>query len=518
MSKLILIRTDASYAIGSGHVMRCLSLAEELSNNGATVEFVTRNHKGNINKQINIKGFKVNLLPRPIKATSKESLNRYNQYLGVTQDIDADETIQIITEKKLDWIIVDHYALDCQWEKKLRLHTNNLMVIDDMANRSHDCDILLDQNYIKDLSRYDQFLAPDVIKLLGPKYALLRKEFVEKIKSSRQKKRTIKKVFVFFGGSDCNNLTSVAIKALSSDNLKHLSTDVVIGSNNINHEKIKLEVDKYPNMKLHTQISNISYLMEKADIAFGAGGTTTLERIALGLPSIVVTIAKNQIETIRDLDQDNYIKWIGNAEQVNDKMIYNILVGIIKNTEQLNKQSVKCKELVDGQGAKVISRLLISGPDQESFVVGRPLESDALLYWHWVNEKKVRENAFNQEFIDWKEHKKWFDRNLNNPNVIFLLIKSDCGPVGQVRFDRTGLNYTISYSLAKQFRGFSLGKVLLKKAIDYLKKDLSFTFFTLIAEVKDGNISSKKIFEDLGFKKKGALGKSVFQLEFFPIA
>ena len=513
MSNLILIRTDSSHIIGSGHVMRCITIAEELRNNGATVEFITRNHKGNINEQISAKRFKINLLPRPTIDLAREKLKECKTTLGLSQDIDAEETIQIIAGMKLNWLIVDHYALDYQWEDKLKPYANNLMVIDDLANRKHNCDILLDQNYIKDRTRYNKFLTQDTIKLFGPKYALLRKEFFKKIKRNYNN-IPVKKVFVFFGGSDYDNITSVAIKALSHDNLKHLSIDVVIGSNNINHSEIKEKISRYSNIKLHTQINNMAYFMENADIALGAGGTTTLERMMLGLPSIVVTVAENQVESVRDLDQDNYIKWIGNKDQVDDIIIYDAVTKFINNTRFLEKESNKCKKLVSGKGAKIISKLLINGPDKESLFVERAVESDALLYWHWANEERVRECAFNQEFIDWDEHKKWFDDCINNKDIILVLIKSNFGSIGQVRFEQTDLGSTISYSLAKQFRGLGLGKVILKKAIDYLQNELSFT---LIGEVKYGNIASKKVFESLGFKRKDTPGKSIFQLEFFPV-
>ena len=196
----IVIRTDASQQIGSGHVMRCLSLADSLRDFNSTVEFITRSHESNLDKLIENKGFKVYSLPNPSKYRVQQGLNKYTSWLGVQQDLDADETIKILKDKSPDYLIVDHYALDYKWEHKLRSCTKKIMVIDDLANRTHDCDVLLDQNYVLDQEgRYHKLLSPNVIQLLGPKYALLRKEFEGISKDRQQSHETIKSVFIFFG-------------------------------------------------------------------------------------------------------------------------------------------------------------------------------------------------------------------------------------------------------------------------------------------------------------------------------
>ena len=515
MSQLILIRTDSSQKIGSGHVMRCLTLAEELRESGATVEFIVRDHQGNINQQIKNRDFKVNLLQRTT-IKSQQDLTGYVKWLGVKQDIDADEAIQIAKDKEIEWLIIDHYALDRNWETKLRPYTKKIMVIDDLANRQHDCDLLLDQNYINNKLRYNDLLLPYTIKLLGPKYALLRKEFIGN-KNNRKQSYTIKRVFVFFGGTDPNNLTRLALKVLTQPKLKYLLSDVVIGSSNPHQSELKKEVEKYSNIKLHIQIDNIAELMSKTDLALGAGGATTWERIALGLPSIVVTIADNQVAFTKDLDKDGYINWIGSSDQLNEQTLYDALLKAINNSNQLQEQSLKCKKLVNGQGAEIVSKLLTVGPDPETLLVRRANRSDASLYWHWANDSTVRKNAFNEDHIEWQQHQEWFNNKLNDPDTILLLIESSFAPIGQVRFDRKGSHYITDYSLAKQFRGFNLAKTVLSLAIDYLRRENAFT---LIGEVKENNAASKKVFENLGFIESTPPPRkavSCFQLQFYPM-
>ena len=351
MSQLIIIRTDASQKIGSGHVMRCLTLAEALRDSGVTIEFITRDHPGNLNKYIIDKGFKANLLPDWKISKSQESLAGYEQWLGVPQEVDAAQTIEAVEGKDSDWMIIDHYALDHEWEKRLRPHTEKIMVIDDLANRSHDCDLLLDQNYIHDQHRYDELLFPNTLRLLGPSYALLRKDFAKCNNGSVQNKHQINRIFVFFGVSDLDNLTSTAIKALKHPNLRHLLVDVVVGLTNPHILEIKKQVEEHPHAQLHIQIENIAELMANADIALGAGGPTTWERMALGLPSIVVTIAENQIASTSDLEQDGYLQWLGNGDQVDEHDIYGAILRAIENPHQLQEQARRGQQLVDCRGS-----------------------------------------------------------------------------------------------------------------------------------------------------------------------
>ena len=372
---LFVIRVDSSQQIGSGHVMRCLMLAETLRDSGVDIEFVTRDHPGNLNEHIIGKGFKTHLLPNQEMSESQQNLSGYEQWLCVPQALDAAQTIEVVEGKDPYWMIIDHYALDCEWEEKLRPHTRRIMVIDDLANRKHDCDLLLDQNYIHDQHRYDELLLPEALRLLGPKYALLRKDFATNNTSSIQNQHGINRVLIFFGGYDPDNLTSTAIKALKHPDLQHLWVDVIVGSANPHIVEVREQVDDHPNAQLHIQIENIAELMAKADIALGAGGSTTWERMAIGLPSIVVTIEENQIAYTRDLEQDGYIQWLGNGDQVDEHDISGAILRTIENPHQLQEQSRKGRRLVDGMGAQIVSRIMISGPDVSAVNVLDPREA-----------------------------------------------------------------------------------------------------------------------------------------------
>ncbi|MBT4034598.1 MAG: UDP-2,4-diacetamido-2,4,6-trideoxy-beta-L-altropyranose hydrolase [Candidatus Marinimicrobia bacterium] len=480
----VVIRVDASCCIGSGHVMRCLSLAEVLRDAGVYVVFITKNYEGNLDQVILSNGFEV------------RSLFKLEGLAG-NQELDAEQTIELLGSDQNDLLVVDHYALDSKWESLLRPHFKSIFVIDDLANRKHDCDWLLDQNYVSDQTRYDSMVTIDTIKLLGPKFALLRKEFSElKMKFVRNYTK-IESLLIFFGGTDSANLTSMVLKALQDSQLSHLTFDVVIGLGNSYREEVRSLVSMLPNGTFHLQVENMAVLMAKADLAIGAGGIATWERMALGLPSLVVTVAENQIPSIQALDNDNYLVWIGNIDEIDQEQIKKVLIEWIVKIDLLRLQALSGQKKVDGCGARNVSSLLVNGPDVDQLTIRKAVQGDSLLYWCWANDSKVRENAFHGNTIALDTHKKWFNHKLNDPMSTMLLIESTIGPVGQVRFEQEGSQYLISYSLGFQFRGQGLGAVILRMAFNYLKGKKAFM---LIAEVKQSNRISCRIFEKLGFK------------------
>ncbi|VAW71373.1 hypothetical protein MNBD_GAMMA12-1328 [hydrothermal vent metagenome] len=501
------IRADASVQIGAGHIMRCLTLADKLSYLGGSVEFITRRLSGNMDDYIQSKGYKVHSLIHSGLLDLPTSDIDSNSMFDYPQELDASETIQLLSGKDTHWLIVDNYCLDIIWEEKLKNYSKKLMVIDDLANRSHCCDLLLDQNYTRNKNRYDNLLFPETIKLLGPKYALLRDSFGGNGVRKKRKFNTIENVFVFFGGADPNDLTSLSLRSLRHPELKNISVTVVIGNINPNQKKIRKLIAQLPNAKLHVQTEDIAELMANADVALGAGGTSTSERLAMGLPSIVVTVADNQVDSIKDLDHDGYLVWIGSADNVCEEIIQVSLLAVIRSPSLGKTQSLSAQKLVSPNGCELVAKLIVEGLDAETLIIRKANPDDCLLYWHWASDPVVRKNAFNIENISWESHQVWFAKQLDNSDAILFLIESEYGPVGQVRFKNVDSVFMISYSIGRVFRGFGLGRGLLEKAISTLR--LSYTGI-VFGDVKNTNIASKIIFKQLGFKeivpspKKGA--------------
>jgi len=348
--------------MGSGHVMRCLTLADILKKNGFTVTFISRKHIGNLNQFIVKKGFEVIELDKPDKSIinrkeSQDNSDDYSGWLGVNEIQDAEDTIRAIGDEKPVWLIIDHYSLGKEWENKLRRHVKNIMVIDDLANRLHNCDILLDQNWFNNLeNRYDGLLPINCTKLLGPKYALLRPEFALARKALKPRNGKVERIFVFFGGSDPHNLTGITLQALLEPELIQFEIDVAIGENNIFRDLIQKIAKSRERTHLHIQVDNMAHIMAKADLAVASGGINTLERICLDLFSLVITTANNQIPTIKDLNAQKSLKFLGNYKDINQNKIGAYIKNFVSNKVGNNTN----KMIIDGLGSIRAIKVLLN--------------------------------------------------------------------------------------------------------------------------------------------------------------
>lgn len=285
----IAIRSDASINNGTGHVMRCLTLAKRLKEMGCRVNFICRSTEGNLIDFLQIQEFPVVKLP-------------------FTSDLplDMSEELQIMPTllKNIDLLILDNYLFDERYERTILAQVNTkILVIDDLADRKHYCHFLLDQNaYINFETRYENLILRDNCKLLlGPQYALLREEFKTLRSQVSIRNHPVKRLLILFGGSDPTNETSKALSAAMSFFNESIIIDVVVGGTNPFYQSIEQECLQYQNVNYYHHTDQVAKLMLKADLAIGAGGSTSWERCCLGLPSIVLALAENQVAITRSL-------------------------------------------------------------------------------------------------------------------------------------------------------------------------------------------------------------------------
>jgi len=307
----IMFRADASLQMGTGHVMRCQTLAQALKNNGANVEFICRKHKGNLIDKIRSNGFNVHELEVLEEIDNKLV---HSHWLGATQQQDTDDCIEILKAEKINWLIVDHYALDEQWQKRLKSYYEKLMVIDDLADRKHQCDVLLDQNFGRSSKEYQE-LVPTAAKLLmGSKYALLRPEFrkYRQYSLNRRKVDKFKKLLINMGGADPDNITGKVLERLHIAKLpKDVEITIVMGKTAPHLASVIDSANKLPyRSEVKVDVDNMAELMANADIAIGASGATTWERCCLGLPTIQLITAYNQEFIASKLNKINAIKLV----------------------------------------------------------------------------------------------------------------------------------------------------------------------------------------------------------------
>ncbi|MGE7910997.1 UDP-2,4-diacetamido-2,4,6-trideoxy-beta-L-altropyranose hydrolase [Lysinibacillus xylanilyticus] len=335
------IRVDASIEIGTGHVMRCLTFAHQLKKEGMLVAFICRGTEGDCIELIEKQGFHVYKL-----TNYKGSLWTY---VADHWEKDVKETIDVLRQHNVKKLIIDHYSIDIKWEQAARAFTKEIIIIDDLANRQHDCDILLDQNFYLNMETRYKGLVPYATKmLLGPAHVLLREEFMEARGRIKPFNGKVERLFIFFGGSDPTNETEkvlLAIKPIIDQS--EILVDVVVGNSNPNRVKIKQLCNKIENAHYHCQIDNIAELMAQADLAIGAGGATILERIFLQLPSIIIVVADNQLQTTLDVCSTGSAKYIGKSKEYTKWNLVSTLNTLMLNSFEVQRMIFECNKIIN---------------------------------------------------------------------------------------------------------------------------------------------------------------------------
>jgi len=341
--------------------MRCLTLAGVLRQSGAEVQFVCRKHSGNLIDLVHQNEFVVHALsvPGDIKSSDfseNNSGNEYESWLGTSQDQDAQETIAVVQKNKQYWLIVDHYALDQKWETKMRPHVRKIMVIDDMANRQHDCDILLDQTYGRKITDYQPLISEDCKLILGSGNALLRPDF-SKLRSSalqrREKLKSIKRLMISMGSMDEANITPKIIEALTCIDWETKPTiDVVLTSGAPHIATVKeIAANSKLTVNVIVDASNMAELMLEADLAIGAGGTTSWERCCLALPTILIILSENQKIIGKNLANIGATITLQKDSKMEERIKQSIEM-LMQNKNNYMAMCHNSAKLCDGNGAK----------------------------------------------------------------------------------------------------------------------------------------------------------------------
>ena len=308
----VAFRADASIEIGTGHVMRCLTLADRLRERGATTHFLCRPLDGHLGEIITARGHGLAWLP-----------------VRASLDQDAKDSLEALAdETRWDWLVVDHYGLDADWESVMRGAAMKIMAIDDLADRAHDCDLLLDQN-LQEPGRYGGLVPDDCQILIGPRYSLLRPQFAAERRRLRPREGKLARLLVFFGGTDAGGETLKALEAIRLLGRPDLAADVVIGQDNPHRATIEAACHALLGATLHCQVGNMASLMAAADLFIGAGGTSSWERCCIGLPALVIATADNQIAQAEALARAGAQLYLGPAQSVTGERLARTLEAML---------------------------------------------------------------------------------------------------------------------------------------------------------------------------------------------
>lgn len=364
---MIVFRADASIEIGTGHVMRCLTLADALYDQGVECKFICREYPGNLIANIRNKGYDVNVLPAPVESSahvinSSVSQPAHAHWLGTTQELDADDCALILADLQPEWLIVDHYALDSRWETALKPHYRKLMVIDDLADRMHRCDLLLDQTLGRRAEDYLPWVPVQCKLLCGSRFALLRPEFADlrAYSLNRRQKPKLNELLITLGGVDKDNVTGRVLRAIADGKVPdECRITVVLGSSAPWLAEVQKQAASMPwPTEVRVNVSDMARLMASTDLAIGAAGATSWERCCLGVPTLMLVLAQNQRAIAQALCR-------AGAAQLVDQVTFKEL-RLIANQQMapyaLREMSSLAEKVTDGLGvSRVITYLLQEG-------------------------------------------------------------------------------------------------------------------------------------------------------------
>lgn len=502
----VAIRVDASTQIGSGHVMRCATLADCLKARGAEVVFLCRELPGHYCDWLESREHEVRRLPAASKLYQELPTGglAHSAWLGVPLRQEVSEATEALAGAgKFDWLVVDHYALNAAWETAMRSVATNIMVIDDLADRNHDADILLDQNLPADQARYDACVGTTCIRLIGPAFALLRPEFARLRSDLSPREKGIRRLLVFLGAGDVRNVTGKVLDAISAAALRGVAVDVVMGQTSPHLDSVRAACQMMSDCEIHVQTNDMASLMAKADLMIGGAGSTTWERFCLGLPAITVSIAANQERVAIETARCRAGIYLGGDESLAADQIASALSRLASRPGLVRRMGYRALAMVDGVGAERVASILLGNSDSDGELLWlRPATPVDAAFAHSVrNDPEVYRYFFSPQPVNWAEHLDWFSRAITQTGRSILIAEDRSGCVGIVRLDQDEENAEVSLSLHPSQFGRKLGSRVLRLTTAWVRQYLS-GIKQLTASIHPENGASIKAFEKAGFGER----------------
>lgn len=461
MRGVVALRADASAAIGGGHVMRSLALADALALDGWCCVFLTG----------------------PETAAMVPELIASGHGRAAPAEASA-----------CDLLIVDHYGLDAGYERAARGWAKAVAVIDDLADRDHDCDWLIDVTLGRRMTDYAGRVPAAAQALFGPHYALLRPQFRHARAASLARRHgTVGRVLVNFGANDGKRLAAPALAALAAV-MPGVAVDVILGALAPGRDEVRAAAATLPlAVNLHEHVADMAGLMSAADLCIGAGGGTSWERCCLGLPSVVVATADNQAGVVAALAQAGAIVSAGDWRQ------HDIAAGLDRVAEPATRAEMARRGALICDGLGAVRVALALGPERtrgNMEVTLRPVTAgDGELLLQWQSDPRTRRHFRQPRAPQRDDHFAWLDRKLADPLTLMAIIYHDGRPAGMVRVDPVAGGGEVSILVEPQSHGLGIGTAALRALSRLLRQE------TLVAEVLPGNSASASAFVSAGFQQ-----------------
>jgi UDP-2,4-diacetamido-2,4,6-trideoxy-beta-L-altropyranose hydrolase len=474
--------------------MRCLALAQALQQRGAKVSFLMREVPAALTETIECLGFNLIRLP--------EGPPREAGWLGVPWDMDALQTAAALkAQGNPDWLVIDHYGIDHRWEERVRTASCKILVIDDLAQAKHSCDVLLNQNLVADAQARYRALVPATCRLLtGPRFALLREEFRACRESLKRNFDQVRNLLVFLGGADPDGASLRILNVLDAMRPREFKVTVVLGAASPHRTTVERAYAERAGFEVIIQSSNVAQLMAAADLAIGAGGVSAWERCCLGLPSIVIAIAENQLEVSKAAAAAGAFLYLGSSADISDDELVASLKVMNGNASLRRSLSETGMRLVDGRGCERAARAVLQRPLQV-----RPARTeDAERVFAWRNDERTRRHSHDPGPLTLEAHLQWFHECLRDSRRMLLIGETEHGPVGVLRYDMEQNIATASVYLDPALHGQGYGPSLLLGGDRWLKQarpDIT----RVRAEMRPENHSSRSAFAEAGYRAHGLI-------------
>jgi UDP-2,4-diacetamido-2,4,6-trideoxy-beta-L-altropyranose hydrolase len=490
-------RFDVNRQIGTGHFHRCANLARELISRNHEVFFLCGQASGAPSFELKLLGATNLVVNDPVRDYSiggKTISTPHDQVIA-----DARSTVDALGTAGVDAIVLDHYSLSDYWVAVVRERINcRTLVVDDCGRQWPSTNAVVD-SALNSSFRYG-IRDDDQVGLFGPSFAPLGDAYRD-IDFASAKRSIKRQVSIFFGGIDEPNATRLAIDGVIGLNRTDLDVVAVIGDQNPHRDYLRRKYAGSSVRLLEPAGSMHPYLVD-ASVAVGAGGTTTWERLCMGVPSVVMSISENQIDLSRDLGAGGFHDYLGHVGQVESSRIADAVVRLLDDEDLSQEMSLRGRMLVDGFGTSRICEWLAPSPKSD-LILRAARESDRLTLFRWVNDDLVRLGSLSTGAVTWSQHCEWFAAALFSPRRHIFIAEIHGMPVGQLRLDVLDTSVRLSYMVEASQRRRGLGRWLVECGVDWAHTNLGLP---VSAEVKASNVASIQIFSRLGFTQ---LGRSV---------
>jgi UDP-2,4-diacetamido-2,4,6-trideoxy-beta-L-altropyranose hydrolase len=489
MTARVAIRVDASAAIGTGHLKRCLSLAQALIDTGADVRFVCRALDAVAATVLCDSGIPTLWLPALAQTfTPAPDAPPHAAWAGVPQEQDADDTAQTLADWRPDTVVVDHYAFGAGWHQAVRDALGcRLLVIDDTADRALDADALLDHNWAPDhRTKYAGRLQREPLWLCGPRFALLASAYRGAGRYRFQD--TVRSIGIFMGGTDPGGVSARVLAACRSAGFAG-PVEVVSTSANPQLATLRYACERDGQAMLTLDQSDLAAFFARHDLQVGAGGGATWERCCLGAPTVALALVANQSAVVPGLAT------LGAVRAADETTLPGVLRELIADPASRRSLAERAAALVDGRGAQRVALALLR--DQLQL---RPATfDDAPLLHGWRNHPAVRAVSATQDPIDFDAHQRWLQAVLANHARWLFVAQVGHLPVGSIRFDRLDNGHLeVSLYTDPDLQGLGLGQRLLAAGEQALLA-LCPGGLTVEALVLPGNATSQHLFQTAGY-------------------